>query len=792
MNALDKYQAEQPWSSRELEIVGLLAEGLTNREIAGKLILSPETIKWYNKQIFDKLGVNSRTEAAAKAREFGLLDEGEPAEAPVSRLAASEVRLPAQLTSFVGRQRELAEVKELLKKARLVTLTGPGGTGKTRLSLQVAAAVAGHYAHGVTFIGLASTVDPMQVPGTIAHELGLTEQPGQPLPAMLGRYFEAKNALLVLDNYEHVLEAAPLVSHLLAAAPRLTVLATSREVLRLSGEYEYPVPPLVVPDPDQAASLADLPQYESVELFLQRAQAAKRDFTLTAENASAVARICARLDGLPLAIELAAARLRLFAPEQLLARLDSRLAVLKGGPRDLPARQRTLRDTIDWSYQLLDEDEKRLFWRLGVFIGGRTIAAIEAICGPGLAIDPLDGLESLLHKSLIYQEDGPGGEPRFIMLETIHEFAHERLAENGEEQVIRDRHLAYFLGWVEEVSPGYYYHDQQRLLEQTEAEKSNLLAAFEWGLESGQIEAVARLVSALHYFWYYYDSPVQGFRWFERALLEIDAVPRAYRPRLLLGAGRLAWLNGDLVKSRRFHERALTIARELEDKDNEAWAQMFVAGNIDEKELFEERWRRGEEGLAIFRSLGNKPGMAQALNIQGELARTAGNNELARQKYEQSLAISRETGEAIRQNMLLGNLAMITYNEEEYGQARDLAALMLEQFLVSGTRQGTISAFWALAGPLCMLGQPVKAARLLGASAALFDEMGAADHPTDYEQVAKYTAEARAQLGESAFEAAWKEGQTMTLEEAVAYAQGDEPFTQDIGGQGKTDQSTAT
>jgi predicted ATPase/DNA-binding CsgD family transcriptional regulator len=792
MNALDRYQAEQPWSRRELEIVGLLAEGLTNREIAGKLILSPETVKWYNKQIFDKLGVSSRTEAASKAREFGLLEEGEPAEAPESRLVASEVRLPAQITSFVGRQRELAEVKELLKKARLVTLTGPGGTGKTRLSLRVAAAVAGHYAHGVTFIGLASTVDPTQVPGTIAHELGLTEQPGQPLPATLGRYFEAKNALLVLDNYEHVLAAAPLVSDLLAAAPRLTVLATSREVLRLSGEYEYSVPPLVVPDPDQAAPLADLPQYESVELFLQRAQAAKRDFTLTAENASAVARICARLDGLPLAIELAAARLRLFSPEQLLARLDSRLAVLKGGPRDLPHRQRTLRDTIDWSYQLLDEDEKRLFWRLGVFVGGRTIAAIEAICGPGLTIDPLDGLESLLHKSLIYQEEGLGGEPRFIMLETIHEFARERLVENGEEQEIKDRHLAYFLGWVEEISPGYYYHDQQRLLEQTEAEKGNLRAAFDWGVESKQIEATARLISSLDYFWFYYDSPVEGFRWFERVLVRIEAIPRPYRSQLLNGAGRLAWINGDPALSRQFHLQALSLARELEDKREEALSQRYLAGSADQQESFDASWRRGEEALAIFRALDDKVGIAETLSTQGEIARLAGDGRLARQKYEAALEVSLDTGEKIRQIILQSNLIMIAYNEGNYREARELADSVLEQFIESGTRQGIISALWALAGPLCMLGQPVKAARLLGASAALFDEMGAADHPTDYEQVAKYRAEARAQLGESAFEAAWNEGQAMTLAEAVAYAQGDEPFTQDIGGQGKTDQSTAT
>jgi predicted ATPase/DNA-binding CsgD family transcriptional regulator len=771
MNELGRYQLEQSWSSRELEIIPLLAEGLTNREIAEKLILSPETIKWYNKQIFGKLGVNSRTQAAARARELGLLDREELAKPPV--LTFTRSNLPAQLTSFVGRLREMSEVKELLKTARLVTLTGPGGTGKTRLALQVARDVAGHYAHGVTFVGLASTTNHAQVPDAIARELGLIEQPGQPLSASLGRYFSAKHALLVLDNYEHVLPAAPLVSDLLMAAPRLTVLVTSREVLRLSGEHEYPVPPLVVPDPAEPPSLADLPIYESVALFLQRARAAKPDFMLTGENATAVAAICARLDGLPLAIELAAARLRLFNPRQLLDRLDGRFEILKGGPRDLPARQRTLHDTIDWSYQLLEEGEQRLFWRLGVFVGGRTIAAIEAICAPDLPIDLLDGLESLLHKSLLYQEEGPGGEPRFIMLETIHEFARERLAESGEEQVMRDRHLEYFLGLAEEMAPGYWRKDQLRLLTKTEAERGNLRAAFDWGLESGQIEAAARLISSMDYFWYYHDSPVEGFRWFTRVLPYIEAIPRPYRPQLLFGAGHLAWLNGDLAQSRQFHQRAITLARELGDKRSEAWSQMFLSNITDQQDPFVVNWRRSEEALALLRELNDDPGVAQALTIQGELAKLAGDNGLARQKYDAALVVSRETGETIRQIMLVSNIAMIAYNEGNYREARDLNILVLERFLESGTRQGIISALWALAGPLGMLGQPEKAARLLGASAALFAEMGAGDAPTDYEQVAKYTAETRAQLGDAAFQAAWNEGQAMTLEQAVAYAQGD-------------------
>jgi predicted ATPase/DNA-binding CsgD family transcriptional regulator/transcriptional regulator with XRE-family HTH domain len=777
MDEFHEHPYVQPWSSRELEIVRLLADGLTNREIADKLFLSPETVKWYNKQIFDKLGVNSRTQAAARAREMGLLDGEQTAKSATVPFTPS--KLPAQLTSFVGRQRELAEVRELLQTTRLVTLTGPGGTGKTRLSLQVAAAVTDHYAHGVTFVGLASTADPEQVPAAIAREIGLLEQPGQSLPELLARYFENKHALLVLDNYEHVLEAAPLVSDLLAAAPRLSTLATSREVLRLSGEHEYPVPPLTVPDPAHLDALTDLADYESVAtyesvaLFLQRAQAAKPDFALTAENTPAVAAICARLDGLPLAIELATARLRLFDPEQLLARLERRLEVLKGGPRDLPARQRTLRDTIDWSYRLLEQDEQRLFWRLGVFVGGRTIEAVETICAPGLTIDPLDGLESLLHKSLIYQEEGPGGEPRFVMLETIHEYAHERLNVSGEARLMRDRHLQYFLELAEEMAAGYRRQGQLRLLANTVAEKGNLSAAFDWAIETKQIEAAARLISSLSYFWYYYDSPVEGFRWYRRVLPGINAVSEAFRPALLLGAGQLATVNGDPVQGRQFYRSALVLARELGDLRSEAWSLMLIAVDPSHKETFSAKWRRTEQALAIFQASDDKPSQAQAFNIQGELTKMAGDNKLAREKYLASLAMSRETGETLRQIMVQANLSMIAYNEGEYREARDLAQSALERFYESGIRQGTISALWNLAGPLSRLGQPAKAARLVGASAALFEEMGAADHPSDFEQLAKYSAAARAQLGEVDFQTAWRQGQAMTLEQAVACALAD-------------------
>ena len=550
MNSPDLHPDFEPLSNRELEIVHLLAEGLSNREIAQKLVLSPETIKWYNKQINAKLGVKSRTQAVSKARQMGLLGETRTPPPPKTTIKHN---LPAQPSSFVGREQEIIDVIKLLKLARLVSLTGPGGAGKTRLALQVAETVAGSYADGVAYVSLASTTDPARVPNTIAHAIGVSEQPNQQLVEPIGRYFRNKKTLLLLDNFEQVLESASLVSGFLAAAPDLTIMTTSREVLHLYGEHEYRVPPMDKPDQTQAASLDDLSINESVNLFVQRARAVSSRFRLTGENAAAVAALCSHLDGLPLAIELAAARVKLFHPQQLLERLESRLQLLTGGASDLPARQRTLRNTLDWSYNLLDLDEQKLFARLAVFVGGRSLDAVEAVLTPGLQIEVIDGLESLLNKSLVYHEDSQDGDLRFLMLDTIHEYALERLSGSGEEQAIRDRHLDYFVKLAEEMEPGYWRHNQLLLLKRTEVEWSNLRAAFNYSMASEHFSHAARLASSLIYYFRYKDRLVEGYRWFDRVLVEKQSLSPRQQVRLLLGAAMLAWFI-DISRSKKLSQ----------------------------------------------------------------------------------------------------------------------------------------------------------------------------------------------------------------------------------------------
>jgi predicted ATPase/DNA-binding CsgD family transcriptional regulator len=760
---------EEPLSGRELEILPLLAEGLSNREIGQRLFLSAETVKWYNKRLFEKLGASNRAQAAARAREAGLLDKARPAAAPPTVLTKKS-RLPAQLTAFVGRQREIQALLALLDAARLVTITGPGGSGKTRLSLQVAEAAAARYAHGAVFVGLALTSEPERLPEPIARALEVTEQPNQSPIASLRRYLAQKHLLLILDNFEHLLRGAPLVTELLAAAPGLIILATSREALRLSGEHEYHLPPLSLPAAGMPASLADLLGNEAVSLFSQRAQSAWPGFQLTEENAPAVAAICRRLDGLPLAIELAAARVKLFGPQQMLARLESRLGLLTGGVRDAPARQRTLRDAMDWSYNLLEPDEQRLFARLAVFAGGRTIEALEAVCAAGLELDAVDGLESLLNKNLLFQREGPTGEPRFHMLETIKEYARERLVAGDEERQTRDRHLAYYLALAEEMEPGYWRHGQLRLLDRAEAEQSNFNVAFSWALENQNTEAAARLVSSLDYFLRYKGSPVEGYRWFKRVIPAADRIAVPYRLRLLLGAARLAWVNNDLAQSEIFYQAALALAQDVGDESAAAWAMSGLAANDHRPEAHQAAMALSERALDLFRALDERPGIVYTLGIQGELARIFGDFTLARQKYEAALAASEETGERYRQLMMRVNLSLVAYNEGDYQKARDLSLALLEQMQVARARQGVISQLWVLAGPLARLGQPEKAARLIGASAALLAEMGALEHPSDLPQMAAYINFTRQQLGEARFEAARTEGATMTLEQAVACA----------------------
>jgi predicted ATPase/class 3 adenylate cyclase len=488
-------------------------------------------------------------------RVFQVLASGLPSEFPSLRtLNAYRNNLSLQPTPLIGRKREVAEVYERLLRpeVRLLTLTGVGGTGKTRLGLQAAAELTEQFEDGVFFVSLAAIRDPQLVVPAMAATLGVKEAGGQPLLESVEDSLGEKHILLMVDNFEQVIEAAPVVTELLSTASNLKVLATSRIPLRLYGEHEYAVPPLALPDPERLPSVERLTHYEAVRLFVERAQAAKADFSVTNESAPAVAQICYRLDGLPLAIELAAARIKVLSPQKMLGRLGNRLKLLTGGARDLPERQRTLRSTIEWSYGLLGEGEKVLFARLSVFAGGRTMEAIEAICDAegDLPVDVLDGLSSLVDKSLLKQEEGAGGEPRFVMLETIHEFAREKLQESEESEDIRRLHAEYFLALAEEAEPAVEGAQQPVWLERLEEEHDNMRRALSWSLGQGQDSELAlRMSAALGEFWYLRGYFGEGRRWLEEALAKSGRTPTAARARALQRVSWLAFQQGDLDRA---------------------------------------------------------------------------------------------------------------------------------------------------------------------------------------------------------------------------------------------------
>jgi predicted ATPase/DNA-binding CsgD family transcriptional regulator len=756
---------------REVEILGLVSEGLSNRAIANRLFLSLDTIKWYNKQIFGKLGVKNRTQAVKKAREYRLFETQQPPDTEDKRALTN---LPAPLNSFVGRENEITEIKGLLETKRLVVLTGTGGSGKTRLALKVTRELAKFYRDGTWLVELESVKDPTMVTDAIAQVLKVFKPGDVPLVEVLKRFLARKHLLLVLDNFEHLLEAASLVGELLAVAPQITVLATSRERLHIYGEHEYPVQPLSVPNLSSTESPEQLNRYDSIRLFVERAQAVQPGFTLNDGQASAVAKICARLDGLPLAIELAASQVKTQPPGVLVERLGDVLDALPRGPRDLPARQRTLRATIEWSYELLNSNEKILFSRLAVFNGGGTLDAITSICEDQSTGKGMNLLTAMVEKNLVYPRQGGDGELRFMMLNTIHEYAAKCLQANGEAERILNRHAVYFTRLAETAAIDIRGPKQNYWFLRLRAEQDNLRSVFTWSFSGSEVEYGLRLAAALRDYWYYSGLGVEGWHWTHLALGRSNEGEPALRAAVLHSAGQISYIIAEFSRGKSYLKKALHLYNQLGDERNIAWSLVELGGlYMENEDEYAEGISLVTQGLAILREVDDKPGIAYALNLLGELARLQGDYQSSERYYLESLAVVKETGERMREGILLSNLCFIAYHQKNYQLAKQhiQEALFILWELNRNYRLAVY--FGALAGPTVGLGNPSEAAQLLAVSHTQVEAMGARIQPADLVEHDRIENEIRSQLGEQDFLEEWRLGQEMSLEEALSMALSD-------------------
>ena len=717
-----------------------------------------------------------------------------------AKIAGKRYDLPKPRTSLIGRERQVAEAAELLLRGdvRLLTLTGPGGAGKTRLAVAVAAAIADRFTAGVQFVSLASITHADMVATALADALKIQQVANRTVPQLIADQLQNSGPfLLLLDNFEQVLPAVSVVAETLEACPALKILVTSRSCLHVYGEQEFPVTPLA--------------QNSAVELFAQRAASVLPDFALTPENTPAVREICSRLDGLPLAIELAAVRTKVLSPSAILDRLQSRLRLLTGGALDMPERQQTLRKTIDWSYGLLDEAERKLFRRFSVFVGGCTLEAAEAVCNTSrdLGIDLFEGLSSLVDKNLVQHVDRAGAEPRFAMLETIREYALECLVESGEQPAARRAHAAYCLVLAEEGNPELGSIDRSRWLTQCDIEIDNFRFALDWLFQT-DLDWSLRLCVALFRFWDMREHLTEGRSRLETVLRLAGAERTKERARVALFLGALTSAQGDYSAAERFLQQSLSLYEELDDQSGIAASLNALAvsardrGDYFSAQSYFERslacWRllsdrlaiarclhnmasvvraRGDyprarwavgEATEIFTELGDRTGAAWSINQQGDIAREQGDTAAARAYYQLALSAFREVGDPWGAARSLTDLAYIDCEQGDHPAAKTGYRQALEIFASLGHRRGVARVLEGFACLALADGHAARALTLTAAAAHIRDLISAPLPQVEQSKLDAMMSSAWKSLSESEGKSAWAKGSAMSMERAIQYS----------------------
>jgi predicted ATPase/DNA-binding CsgD family transcriptional regulator len=694
--------------------------------------------------------------------------------APVPRRGSATVPIPTPLTALVGREREVTTLSDLLCRpdVRLLTLTGPGGVGKTRLALEAAARLESAFADGAVFVPLAAVPEPALVASAIAQRLGVREAGGLPVAETLVSALRARHLLLVLDNLEHLLEATPLIAQLLIACPNLSVLATSRAVLRITGEHDFPVPPLALPDAETAPTVEEVGAAPAVQLFVARAQAARPDFALTAANATTVAAICRRLDGLPLAIELAAARTRHLPAPTLLHHLERPLPMLTGGPRDQPARLQAMRDAIGWSYDLLAADEQAFFRRLSVLAGGGSLEAVAAVTvGAGeIGGDVLDGVRALVEQSLLIQSEAPPGEPRYGMLETIREFGLERLAASGEESATRSAHAAHYLALAEQAEPHLIASGSAAWVERLAIERDNLHTAVTWALRTGDAAAVLRLAGTILSFAYARGEPREGQQWLEAALAAGSAVSAETRVDALFTASALAQVRGDFRRSTALSEEGLALARAHDYGFGQARALLALGITAEWQSDLDLAAARYEASRGLMATLDDAVRLPHwtllpVANL-ADVALLRGDPAAAASLAEEAVAGWRDAGYLWGIAQALGTAAAAASERGDQVRAARLYDETLALWLESDDGRGIAGTLAGIAGVANRRGQSERAARLLGAAWGVAESLGVR-YLAHHVHAERVLAATRSQLDDQTFEVAWAEGQALSIDQAV-------------------------